>query len=108
VRVAGQAVVPELPHSSQWKEGDPITPESVKDLAPGTAIATFTDGRYANAWSGNHAAIFLGPVIDDQGRVTGIAVIDQSQRFKAQSRTFPFDRPAGSHGYLAEEFSVIR
>jgi len=29
-----RAVIPELPHSSQWKEGDPITPESAKDLAP--------------------------------------------------------------------------
>ena len=25
----------ELPHSSQWKEGDPVTPESVKDLCLG-------------------------------------------------------------------------
>lgn len=54
-----RAVIPELPHSSQWREGDPITPDSVKDLAPGTAIATFTDGIYAIAASGNRAAIVL-------------------------------------------------
>jgi hypothetical protein len=103
-----RAVIPELPHSSQWKEGDPVTPESVKDLAPGTAIATFNeDGRYGNAPQGNHAAIFLGPEIDEEGRVRGIEVIDQSRRVKARSRSFPFDRSVGDHRYRASDFSII-
>ncbi|MGH6837464.1 MAG: BPSL0067 family protein [Methylocella sp.] len=54
-----RAVIPELPHSSLWREGVPITPENNGNIPPGTAIATFAAGRYANAASGNHAAIFL-------------------------------------------------
>jgi hypothetical protein len=54
-----RAVIPELPHSSQWRGGDPVTPENVETIPPGTAIATFVNGSYGNAASGNHAAIFL-------------------------------------------------
>ena len=53
-----RAVIPELSHSSQWKEGDPVTADNARTITPGTAIATFTDGRYSNARNGNHAAIF--------------------------------------------------
>jgi hypothetical protein len=59
-----RAVIPELPHSSRWTEGDPVTPENAGTIPPGTAIATFTGGRYANAASDNHAAIFLVHVPD--------------------------------------------
>jgi hypothetical protein len=53
-----RAVIPSLPHSSQCREGDPVTPDSVKNLESGTAIATFDNGQDDNARSGNHAANF--------------------------------------------------
>jgi hypothetical protein len=103
-----RAVIPELPHSSQWTEGDPITPENSGTIAPGTAIATFTDGRYGNAQHGNHAAIFLGPDLDEQGRLRGIEVIDQSSGWRARRHSLPFEEPTSGHGYRAGEFSAIR
>lgn len=42
-----------------------------KSLSPGTAIATFVNGRYPNRPHGNHAAFYLG---QDAG---GIYVVDQ-------------------------------
>jgi hypothetical protein len=103
-----RAVIPELPHSSQWRGGAPVTPENVETNPPGTAIATFVNGRYGNAASGNHAAIFLGPHVDDAGSTDGIIVVDQSDSFQAQARTFPFEKPASGRGYRAGRFSVIR
>ena len=102
-----RAVIPELPHSSQWKEGDPVTPENVAAISPGTAIATFEDGRYGNAANGNHAAIFLGPHVGADGVMDGIIVIDQSDSFPARLHTLPFEKPASGGGYLAGQFSVI-
>ncbi|MGH6850260.1 MAG: BPSL0067 family protein [Methylocella sp.] len=83
-----QAVFPELPHSSQWQEGDPVTPDNAGTIPPGTAIATFENGRYGNAATGNHAAIFLGPHYNVDGLRDGIDVVDQSERFQAQERAF--------------------
>lgn len=103
-----RAVIPELPHSSQWQEGDAVTPENAGTIPPGTAIATFEDGRYGNAATGNHAAILLGPDIDEDGRVRGIKVIDQSSGWQAREHTLPFGEPASGHGYYADQFSVIR
>lgn len=65
-------------------------------------------GRYDNAATGNHAAIFLGPDIDEEGRVRGIQVIDQSSGWHAREHTLPFGEPASGHGYYADQFSVIR
>ena len=69
-----RAVIPSLPHSSQCREGDPVTPDSVKNLESGTAIATFDNGQDDNARSGNHAANFLN--------AAGLAPGD-SQRIRA-------------------------
>ena len=51
-----RAVIPELPHSSQWREGDLVTPENVATIPPGTVTATFENGRNGNAATGNLAA----------------------------------------------------
>ena len=105
-----RAVIPELPHASEWRgrEGDKITPENVAAIPPGTAIATLVNGRYGNAATGNHAAIIFGPDIDEDGRVRGIQVVDQSDGFQARLHTLPFEKPASGRGYLAGQFSVIR
>jgi hypothetical protein len=94
------------PHSSQWREGDPVTPENAATIPPGTAVATFEDGRYGNAASGNHAAIFHGPHYNADGLRTGIDVVDQSEFFQAQEHAVLF--ATTGRGYRADEFSVIR
>ncbi|WP_426197624.1 BPSL0067 family protein [Massilia sp. DWR3-1-1] len=40
-----------------WKEGEPVL--GSKDLQRGTAIATFTKGRFSRQHTGPHAALFL-------------------------------------------------
>jgi len=57
------------PQYSGWRQG-----AAVKDntkIALGTAIATFVNGKYPNAPTGNHAALFIGQDED------GIWVVDQ-------------------------------
>ncbi|MCG2585604.1 BPSL0067 family protein [Massilia sp. TS11] len=51
----------DAPPSSLWREGGKLIDllEANVYIAPGTAIATFSDGRYPNKSHGNHAAIFL-------------------------------------------------
>ena len=81
-----------------------------KDLSPGTAIATFENGRYPNRPHGNHAAFYLRQV------AKGIYVVDQwrnmenkptiSRRFiraKGKNRTGQYIQPSDN----ADAFSVI-
>ncbi|HEV7817359.1 MAG TPA: BPSL0067 family protein [Janthinobacterium sp.] len=58
-----------VPHTSTWTPGAKVLDN--KDIRPGTAIATFRNGRYLSADSGNHAAFFLSL---DKG---GFNVVDQ-------------------------------
>lgn len=96
------------PHTSAWREGERVMGN--KDLSPGTAIATFVNGRYPNRPHGNHAAFYLGQVS------TGIYVIDQwrdmakkptiSKRFiraKGKSKAGNYIEPSDN----ADAFSVI-
>jgi hypothetical protein len=59
------------PHTSQWKQGRAVL--DGKDIAPGTAIATFVNGHYQSKEGGNHAAFFLRHGAPG----TGFYVIDQ-------------------------------
>lgn len=43
--------------TSSWRAGVKVV--GSRGLQPGTAIATFVDGRYPNKPTGNHAAFFL-------------------------------------------------
>lgn len=43
--------------TSSWRPGVKVVDS--RGLQPGTAIATFVDGRYPNKRTGNHAAFFL-------------------------------------------------
>lgn len=45
--------------ASSWSPGIPVKGASFTDIAPGTAIATFINGRYPDLPTGNHAAIYL-------------------------------------------------
>ena len=57
------------PASSLWKEGVRVKGDTL--LKKGTAIATFVDGKYPNAFTGNHAAFYVSQ------DVNGIWVVDQ-------------------------------
>ena len=54
-----------------------------KDLSPGTAIATFENGRYPNRPHGNHAAFYLGQVAN------GIYVVDQWRNMENKPTSNP-------------------
>lgn len=96
------------PITSAWRKGDQVMGN--KSLSPGTAIATFVNGRYPNRPHGNHAAFYLG---QDAG---GIYVVDQwrdmqnkptiSKRFirsKGKSKSGGYVEPSNN----ADAFSVI-
>ena len=95
------------PPTSSWREGIPVRGA---DIPMGTAIATFTKGKYANASTGNHAAFYLGQ--DDKG----IWVMDQwensSQKPLISKRHIRFldAQPAGSNPTASnngDAYSVI-
>lgn len=44
--------------TASWRQGKRVV--DTTSLLPGTAIATFENGRYPNRPTGNHAAFFLG------------------------------------------------
>ncbi|NYE61294.1 hypothetical protein FHW58_002501 [Duganella sp. 1224] len=64
------------PTTSHWRQGEQVLGNTM--LKPGTAIATFINGRYASNRHGNHAALYLR-----QG-VGGIYIVDQ---WKASNKT---------------------
>ena len=57
------------PSTAHWREGARVLGN--KGIRPGTAIATFDNGRYPNRRTGNHAAFYLSQISD------GIWVVDQ-------------------------------
>ena len=60
------------PTTPQWRQGELVVGNTM--LRPGTAIATFVDGRYPNNSHGNHAALYVR-----QG-IGGIWIADQWKR----------------------------
>ena len=100
----------EMPRSSAWAEGEKITEDNPPNLKPGTAIATFVNGRYENKAHGNHAAIFLRYDHDKAGH-KGIWVMDQydGKGGEAKATFIPYQRFPGYRGlYLAGQFSAVK
>lgn len=64
------------PVTANWRQGEAVLGNTT--LRPGTAIATFINGRYPNHRHGNHAALFIGQAIG------GIYIADQ---WKADGKT---------------------
>jgi hypothetical protein len=64
-------------HTSRWRPAERVM--DAKNIAPGTVIATFEDGRYPNRHTGNHAALYLhsGPNSMKTGKPAYIVVMDQ-------------------------------
>ncbi len=56
-------------NTGRWSEGEDVLEN--EDIVPGTAIATFVNGRYPNHQTGNHAAFFV------KHAVHGFWVMDQ-------------------------------
>jgi hypothetical protein len=82
-----------------WVEGAKITKTSYPSKV--TAIATFVNGKYPSAATGNHAAFFYA--MSD----AGMEVVDQWKSLKAlQKRTIRFTGAGGSND--ADAFSVIK
>ena len=48
-----------VPETNRWRPGLKVQCVSNFAIKPGTAIATFFNGRYPNQESGNHAAIYI-------------------------------------------------
>jgi hypothetical protein len=96
------------PPALRWREGEKVLGN--KSLQPGTAIATFVNGRWPGRSKGNHAAFYLGQVSD------GIYVIDQWNDAKKETISKRFIQnkgrnPNGSYRQPsdnAEAFSVIK
>lgn len=67
------AGAPTTPH---WRQGEAVLGNTL--LKPGTAIATFVNGRYPSHRHGNHAALYVKQGID------GIYIADQ---WKSEKKT---------------------
>lgn len=90
------------PTTMHWTEGEKV--KDAKGLRPGTAIATFTKGRYGNRQTGNHAALYLSQ--NDHG----IWVIEQFRNIKGgliAKRYIPFRNGEGSASNDGDAYSVI-
>ena len=92
--------VAKAPHTSFWVEGSKV--RGAKDLARGTAIATFVTGKYLNLPTGNHAAIY------DSQDASGIWVWDQwLAQGCVKKRLIRFKNGSGSASNDGDRFSVI-
>jgi hypothetical protein len=86
------------PHTSAWKQGKPVIGN--RNIALGTAIATFEHGRYPSRPDHKHSAFYIGQTS------TGIWVMDQwpgklkdkiSKRFIGRKEIYDdgtYDRPS--------------
>lgn len=86
------------PNSSIWSEGDKVRGS---ELTLGTAIATFTAGRYPSNAQGNHAAIYV------EQSSEGIVVWDQWNGQPVHKRTIRFRDGQGSASNDGDRYSVI-
>ncbi|KNY29308.1 BPSL0067 family protein [Pseudobacteroides cellulosolvens] len=92
------------PHgaSENWKQGVKVRDNT--DIAVGTAIATFIDGRYPNLRTGNHAALYLSQ--DNRG----VWVVDQNipkYNGKIGKRYIRFKGGVGSASNDGDQYYVI-
>ncbi len=90
------------PATKFWKEGDKITKGDLTPL-PGTAIATFVDGKYPQEGStGKHAAIYVGQ------DANGIQVLDQwRSQGQVLKRTIKWKPTSAGASNDGSAFSVI-
>ena len=87
------------PVTSSWKEGEKVKGSTT--IQKGTAIATFTDGKYPNKGTGNHAAIYLSQ------SDAGIWVYDQWYGHPVEKRLIRFRGGSGSPSNDGDAFSIV-
>lgn len=89
-----------LPHTSQWRQGDPVRDGEVE---PGTVIATFDeDGTYGNHTDGrSHAAIFCSQTAE------GLLVWDQWVGHPVSTRVIRFRNGEGRAVNDGDQFCVV-
>lgn|SRR5437667_8280280 len=93
-------VAAKAPHTFCWKKG--IDVKGAANIKKGTAIATFTNGKYTNYATGNHAAIYIS---QDKN---GIWVYDQwTSQGMVKKRLIRFRNGTGSPSNDGSAFSVI-
>lgn len=96
-----RAMQPEIGPTAGWSEGAAVQGNTA--LTPGTVIATFTNGRYANATDGSsHAAVYLGQNAD------GMQVLDQWVGKEAGVRTIPWTNPGAAAANTGTAYRVVR
>lgn len=83
------ALFPDLPPAKLWTPGEQVTATNVKDIPPGTLIATFVDGHYLSRSGSSHAAIFYGHHMIDG--VTYVDVVDQYPGAGVAPRSYQID-----------------
>jgi hypothetical protein len=73
-----QVMVPQVGHTSTWRPGERVLDVLARGgkIPPGTAVATFVNGRYPTAGH-RHAAFYEGPALNTDGSLQGIILIDQ-------------------------------
>ncbi|MBF0167103.1 MAG: peptidoglycan-binding protein [Alphaproteobacteria bacterium] len=98
--------IPDIGAAKDWKEGEKIKGPDDPPLAPGTAIATFKDGKYQNNDTGNHAAIVIKP--GEQNGKKDYWVLDQNKNDAADKRFFSFNDPSRVYSSRMDNYSVIR
>jgi hypothetical protein len=69
--------------TSMWRPGARVI--DADDLTPGTALATFFEGKWPAWRSGNHAAYFVRVSGRENGRVSEIVIMDQYNTYAGQA-----------------------
>jgi hypothetical protein len=95
------------PPTRMWRQGEKVLGN--KAILPGTAIATFVNGKWPNLKKGNHAAFYIGQVSD------GLYILDQwkaPEKKRISIRFIPKRGVLPNGTYVmpsdnAEAFSVI-
>jgi ABC-type molybdate transport system substrate-binding protein len=85
-------------------EGEKVTPQMLGHLKPGTAMATFTNGKYVNA-SGNHAAVVKE--VNTSLQNPSVTVVEQWKNHPPVETTYYFNKPGVSRIHDMANYSVV-
>lgn len=98
--------IPEIGRAANWRHGTKIDGYNDPPLEPGTALATFKDGKYQNDPTGNHSGIFLR-YDRDNGR-DGFWLLEQMRGQPPHERFIRFSALNQYPTSQAQNYSVVR
>lgn len=89
-----QVMVPQVGHTSTWRPGERVLDVLTRGgtIPPGTAVATFVNGRYPTAGR-RHAAFYEGPALNTDRSLQGIILLDQWNPHATPWNPHPESRP---------------